>query len=111
MQAIAEREITLRPIGEQVIVELLEGGDRESAGGIIIPEIASRGEAVKTERARVMVAGPGRISRKGALLSPEVQPGQEVLIYRSMGTEMVSGSRRLVIINPKDILAVLNESA
>jgi chaperonin GroES len=96
----------LQPTQDNVLVEI-DGARERVAGGIVLPEIASRGPAIKIEEAVVLAIGPGRYSISGELLPPPVATGEKVLIYRSMGTEMTAGDQRLVIVSPKDILAVV----
>jgi chaperonin GroES len=98
--------MNLQPTQDNVLVEIEAAGERV-VGGIVLPESASRGPAIKIEEATVLAIGPGRYSISGEILSPPVAVGAKVLIYRSMGTEMTSGDRRLVIVSPKDILAVV----
>lgn len=103
-----EGKIVLRPTLDQVIVELLEPGEKKTDGGLILPEIATRGPAVKTEQAVVVAVGPGRMTRRGFLRQPEVNRADRVIIRRAMGTELkVGNGRRLVICKPEDILAVV----
>jgi len=98
----------LRPINDQIIVEL-EAAGKFTPGGVAIPDAFNRSEAVRTEKARVLAVGPGRITKQGILCRPQVNEGDKVIIYRSMGTEMKNGDKRLVIIQEKDILAVSDD--
>jgi len=100
--------MNLQPTQDKVLVEIDAARERV-VGGIVLPESVSRGPAIKIEEAIVLAVGPGRYSISGELLPAPAAVGEKVLIYRSMGTEMTTGGRRLVIVSPKDILAVVNE--
>ena len=101
------QETTIYPLSDHVMVELEEAQDKTTDGGIVIPAAFTRGTAVRTEVAKVLGKGPGRITKKGALIAAEVEPNDRVLIKRSLGTEFKAGDKRLVILKPADILAVI----
>lgn len=107
MESTMTESVTLRPILDQVIVELEAPGEKQTAGGIVLPDIATRGKAVPSEPAVVCAVGPGRVSRKGALIAPEVSVGERVLISRHLGTELADGPRRFVVIRACHILGVM----
>ena len=100
----AEKTNVLRPILDQVIIELL--AEPKQIGSIIIPEAADRYVLGQTERGIVQSCGPGRANKKGVLIAPEVQAGEEVLIRKSAGTQFSTNGKHYVICEPADILAV-----
>jgi len=94
----------LRPIGDYVLVELEDEAER-TPGGIVLPEALEERNKPRAQWGRVEAVGPGRISRKGVLIAPQVEPGERVCFDRFRGTEMVVNGKRLLLLRGQDVLA------
>lgn len=67
----------LRPIGGNVLVELLPG-PAKTTGGLHIPEHLR--DDKRLARCKVLAVGEGRLTRQGVVVPPAVEPGDEVLM-------------------------------
>jgi chaperonin GroES len=89
----------LRPLGNHVWVELLEN-EEKTAGGIIIPDAAKE----KTQRAKVLAVGQGKVTNDGKAIPMQVQVGDVVFFGKYAG--MQAGDKHMVL-KEEDILGVI----
>ena len=94
---------TLKPLGDKVIVELLESSD-QSKGGIILPESAQE----KPQEAKVISVGSGKTLGNGKVIPPDVKKGDTVLFAKYSGNEVKVSDKEYLIINQDDILAIIS---
>ena len=74
----------LQPLGDRLIVEVLEGEETTSSG-IVLPDTAQE----KPQRGRVLAVGPGnRSEQTGELIPLDVAEGDEVIYSKYGGTEV-----------------------
>ncbi len=91
------KKVNIRPLGENVLVQL-EKPDQKTEAGIYLPETA------KEERSQF-----GRVVAIGDSEKIKVKPGEKV-IFRLYGGEEVSvAEEKYLLTNTKDILAVVSE--
>jgi co-chaperonin GroES (HSP10) len=97
------REIpeNLRPIGGNVLVELLPESDR-TPGGLHVPETARHKRPLA--RCKVLAVGDGYVTRRGVLVPPGVEPGDVVLMPWRVNAD--HGNRRRVVPSA-ELLAVV----
>ncbi len=100
----------IRPILDSVLVEL--DPEPQMAGNIHLPENLRVPTREKGQLATVLAVGPGRYTRRGRLVRPEVEVGDHVLIRRFCGTELHETAqrqvlRRLAVLEPAHILGVV----
>jgi chaperonin GroES len=89
----------LKPLGDRVIVEVLEEEETTSSG-IVLPDTAKE----KPQRGRVLAVGPGRYE-DGKLVPLDVQDGDEVIFSKYGGTEVKVAGEEYLILRESDILA------
>lgn len=89
----------MRPLGDKVLVKLLEN-NTQTAGGIIIPDAAKE----KTQRGKVIAAGTGKLTQDGRVLPMAVKAGDTVFFGKYAGTEV---SQDYLIIREDEILAIV----
>jgi chaperonin GroES len=89
----------LKPLGDRVIVEVLEEED-VSYSGIVLPDTAKE----KPQRGNVVAVGPGRYE-DGMLVPLDVKKGDEVLFSKYGGTEVKVAGEEYLILRESDILA------
>ena len=88
---------TLRPLGDRIIVRVVEASD-ETASGIKL----AGGAIEQPPEAVVLQMGP--MAPKGF-----IQPGSHVLYVKYAGIQATFEGEEVLILQPKDIVAVIEE--
>jgi chaperonin GroES len=94
----------LRPLGDRVVIEPIEGED-VTTGGILLPETAKE----KPQQGRVVAAGAGRRTEDGKLLAMNVKVDDKVLFAKYAGTELKVNAKKVLIVQETDILAIVTD--
>ena len=89
----------LKPLGDRVIVEVLDE-EETTVSGIVLPDTARE----KPQRGKVVAVGPGRYE-DGELVPLDVQKGDEVVFSKYGGTEVTVSGDEYLILRESDILA------
>jgi chaperonin GroES len=92
--------INLQPLGDRVIVEVLEA-EEQTASGLIVPDTAQE----KPQRGRVLAVGPGGRDERGERIPLELAEGDEIVFSKYGGTEIKLGVDDYLILRESDILA------
>lgn len=92
----------LKPLGERVVVRVVEGEERTS-GGIVLPQTAKE----KPQEAQVLAVGPGKLLDSGSRSTMEVREGDHVIFAKYAGTEVKVEGEEYLVISEKDILAIV----
>jgi len=95
-------KLKLKPLGDRVIIEAIEQ-EEMTAGGIILPETAKE----KPQEGKVLAVGPGGRDDKGARIPMEAKVGDKVLFAKYSGTEIKLDGKKLLIMQERDLLAVV----
>lgn len=90
------------PLGDRVIVKLLDKEETKK-GGIIIPDTAKE----RPSEGEVIAVGKGRRSNSGERMEPEVKKGDRVLFNKYAGTEIEIESTKCLVMKEDEILAIL----
>jgi len=90
------------PLGDRVIVRLLEQEDKKK-GGIIIPDTAKE----RPQEGEVVAVGKGRRTNSGERIEPEVKQGDRVLFAKYAGNEIEIESTKYLVMKEDEILAIL----
>ena len=90
----------LQPLGDRLIVEVLEDEETTSSG-IVLPDTAKE----KPQRGRVLAVGPGTRNDRGELIPLEVAEGDEIVFSKYGGTEIKLGTDDYLILRESDVLA------
>jgi chaperonin GroES len=90
----------LQPLGDRLIVEVLEE-EESTASGIVLPDTAKE----KPQRGRVLAVGPGTRDEDGKFVGMEVAEGDEVVFSKYGGTEIKLGTDEYLILRESDVLA------
>jgi chaperonin GroES len=96
--------ITLKPLGNRVVVEPIEG-EEITAGGIVLPETAKE----KPQKGKVSSVGPGERDDDGKYIQMDVKAGDTVLFAKYAGTEIKVDGKKLLILRESDLLAIVIE--
>ena len=94
--------LNLTPLGDRVVIKPTEE-DEKTAGGIYIPETASKDKPVKGE---VLAVGRGKRNEQGQIVPLEVKVGDKVIYSKYAGTEIKVEEQKLLIVREEDILAI-----
>jgi chaperonin GroES len=97
--------MNLQPLGDRVIVEVLDEED-VTASGIVLPDTARE----KPQRGKVLAVGPGSRDEDGEYIKMDVEEGDEVIFSKYGGTEIKLGVDEVLILRESDILAKLVRS-
>src|SRR3954447_11475094 len=98
-QRQAGGSMDLKPLGDRVIVEVVEE-EETTASGIVLPDTAKE----KPQRGKVLAVGPGRYE-DGKLVALDVSEGDEIIFSKYGGTEVKVGGEEYLILRESDILA------
>ena len=91
----------IKPLGDKVVVEPVEGEDM-SPGGIIIPDTAKK----KPQEGIVVAVGPGKVLEDGTRGQMAVKVGDRVIFAKYGGTEVTIEGKDLVILDQDSIYAI-----
>lgn len=87
-----------------MLVEPLEA-ETTTASGLVIPDTAKE----KPQEGKVVAAGPGRVDDKGARVPMDVKVGDTVIFSKYGGTEVRYNNTDYLLLNARDILAVVEK--
>jgi chaperonin GroES len=90
----------LQPLGDRVIVEILEE-EELTVSGIVLPDTAKE----KPQKGKVLAVGPGSRDEDGEYIKMDVEEGDVVIFSKYGGTEIKVGSEDVLILRESDILA------
>jgi chaperonin GroES len=96
--------VTLRPLDDRVVVEVLEAQEK-TTGGILLPDTAKQ----KPQQGKVVAAGPGKMNDNGNRSALAVKVGDTVLFGKYSGSDVEVGGKEFKILRESDILAKLNK--
>jgi chaperonin GroES len=94
--------ISLKPLGNRVVVEPIEQEDTTSSG-IVLPETAKE----KPQKGKVLAVGPGERDEDGKRIPMDVSEGDTVLYAKYSGTEIKLDGKKLLILRESDLLAIV----
>lgn len=92
----------LRPLGDRVIIELVEAEEKTSSG-IVLPGSAQE----KPQEGNVIAVGNGLIRENGQRTELDVKEGDRIIFSKYAGTELKYQGKEYLILRENDILAVL----
>ena len=95
--------MSLQPLEDRIILKPGEA-EQTTSSGLVIPDTAKE----KPQQGEVLAVGPGRRSdQTGELIPVDVQVGDTVVYSKYGGTEITDGGSDLLILNARDVLAVV----
>ena len=92
--------MNLQPLGDRLIVEVLEEEETTSSG-IVLPDTAQE----KPQRGKILSVGPGPRDEDGEYIKMDVEEGDEVIFSKYGGTEIKVGTDEVLILRESDVLA------
>lgn len=98
-----ETKVNLKPLGDRVVLEILDDNEQTS-GGIFIPDTARE----KPQRGVILAVGPGRFREDGKREEMQVKVGDKVLFAKYSGTDVkLPAGKEVKILSEKDILGII----
>ena len=95
--------MSLQPLEDRIIVKPGEA-EQTTVSGLVIPDTAKE----KPQQGEVLAVGPGRRSdQTGDIIPVDVKVGDTVVYSKYGGTEITDGGADLLILNARDVLAVV----
>jgi chaperonin GroES len=95
--------VSIRPLGDRVIVETLEQEETIAGGMLVLPETAKE----KPQQGKVLAVGAGRRDDNGKRIDMDVKEGDTVLFAKYAGTEVKLDGKKLLIMKEADILGIV----
>jgi len=92
----------IQPLFDNVLIKPLEA-EEKTASGIILPDTVQE----KPQTGEIVAVGPGKVTPKGEKEPMSVKPGQKVVYKEWAGSKVKLNGEELVLVEQKDILAVL----
>jgi chaperonin GroES len=93
----------LQPLEDRIVVRSSEP-EETTVSGLVIPDTAKE----KPQQGEVLAVGPGRRSEQtGDIIPLDVKVGDKVVYSKYGGTEITVDGDDLLILNGRDVLAVL----
>jgi len=90
-----------RPLNNNVWVELIEE-ETKTHGGIIIPDAAKE----KTQKAKVLAVGQGKVDAQGNKVPMQVQVGDVIFFGKFSGTQ---AGQNYMVLKEDEILGVIEK--
>ncbi len=92
----------IRPLHDRIIVRRDEE-IKESAGGIIIPDVATDTPV----QGEVLAVGNGKITETGELKALSVSVGDKVIFVKTAGTEIKVDGETLLVLTEFDVMGIV----
>ena len=97
--------MNLKPLDDRIVVRPTEA-EETTISGIVIPDTAKE----KPQQGEVLAVGPGRRSdQSGELIPMDVKAGDTVVYSKYGGTEITIDGEDLLILNARDVLALVGK--
>src|SRR3954469_15811380 len=92
--------MNLKPLGDRLIVEVLEE-EEQTFSGIVLPDTAKE----KPQRGRVLAVGPGSRDDDGKHIPMDVVEGDEIIFSKYGGPAHRLGRDEFLTLRESDVLA------
>src|SRR3954449_7850897 len=97
--------MALKPLDDRIVVRPSEA-EKRTPSGLVTPDTAKK----NPQQGEVLAVGPGRRSEQtGDLIPVDVKAGDTVVYSKYGGTEITSDGEDLLILNARDVLAVVKK--
>ena len=93
----------LKPLGDRVLIEIIEESEQKTAGGLYVPDTAKE----KSQRGKVIAVGTGKLLDNGTRVALDVKAGDTVYFAKYGGTEVSLEGKNYSILSERDILAIV----
>jgi chaperonin GroES len=94
----------LKPLGDRVVIKPL-AAEEKTASGIVLPDTAKE----KPQEGEIVAVGNGKTLENGQRVAMDVKVGDKIIYSRYAGTEFKIDGEEYLILNERDILAVVEK--
>jgi len=94
----------IRPMDENVLVEILEA-EEKTKGGIILPDTAKEEKL----EGKVIAVGPGKVLESGKIQPVDLKKGDRVIFKKYGGEDIIIDGRKHKVLEKKEIIAVFEK--
>ena len=94
--------MNLQPLEDRIVIRP-QDAEATTASGLVIPDTAKE----KPQQGEVLAVGAGRRADNGELIPMDVSVGDVVVYSKYGGTEIASNGEDLLILNARDVLAIV----
>lgn len=95
--------MNIRPVGDHIVIKLVESRE-VTASGIIIPDTAKE----KPEQGEVLAVGPGKFEH-GQRVVMEVKTGDTVMFKKYAPDEFTIDGERVFVIESHDVIGIIEQ--
>lgn len=92
----------IKPLGDRVIVEVLEA-EEKTAGGIILPDSAKQ----EKQEGKVVAVGPGKTLESGKVQPVQVKKGDVVLFKKWGAEDLERDGKDYKVLSESDIIGIV----
>lgn len=96
--------VNIKPLEDRVLVQIAEP-ETTTASGLVIPDSAKE----KPQEGTVVAAGPGRFGDDNERIPMDVKEGDTVVFSKYGGTELKYDDVEYLLLNSRDILAIVQK--
>lgn len=97
--------MNLQPMGDNLLLEIeIKQKEEKTERGLILLNEGTE-QSLRTDIAKVVSVGDGRILNNGNILLPSVSTGDKVLYNKYAGTEIMFEGKKYLLLKETDILA------
>lgn len=94
----------VKPLGDKILVEILEA-EEKTKGGIILPDTAKE----EKSEGKVIAVGSGKVLDSGKVQALEVKKGDRVIFGKYSGDEIQIDGKKHKILKEGEVLAIFEE--
>ena len=95
--------MNLKPLDDRIVVKPNEA-ETQTASGLVIPDTAKE----KPQQGSVLAVGPGkRAESSGEIIPMDISVGDTVLYSKYGGTEVTVSGDKVLVLNARDVLAIV----
>ena len=95
--------MNIKPLADRILIRP-QKAEEKTAGGIYLPDTASKDKPVEGE---VVAVGPGRLDKQGKRVALEVKAGDTVIYSKWAGTEIKVEGEKFLLMKEDDVLAIV----
>merc|ERR1711862_361357 len=92
------------PLADRVLVQKLKA-EVKTVSGILLPESATK----PTNHAKVLAAGPGRLSKEGHLIPMSVKPGDTVVVPEYGGVTLKLDDEEFHVFRDEEFMGTIQD--